>query len=161
MGLPTTKGSGICPNCNKTGAPVNAPRDSITVENVVTSPHASWSLWTTHNGHKLPMPSGTRNCPPCPHAIHHQRKKYCSDAGPFWRWRLSDPKHVTLCTQLTIMPWIMKAALCKLGMPPRLRCYQIEPNLGSSGAFHLQEWGASPFLSSLPDAMELEEVISL
>lgn len=70
MGLPTTEGSRICPNCNKTGIPVNAPRDSIAEEDVVISPHVSWSLGTTDNGHKLPMLSGKRNCPACPHAMY-------------------------------------------------------------------------------------------
>lgn len=112
MGLPTTEGSKICSNCNKTGIPVNAPRDSIAEEDVVTSPPASWSLWTTDNGHKLPMPSGKRNCPPYPHAIYVPlEEKYCSDDASFWKWKLSDAKHVAVCTQMTIVPWVMKAAI--------------------------------------------------
>lgn len=76
MGLPTTKSSRTCPNCNETGTSVNYP-----------SP-----------------PPPTRLC-------------HCRGSSNILSCLLEStdqctgPEHVTICTWLVIMPWVMSSTL--------------------------------------------------
>lgn len=66
------------------------------------------------------------------------------------------PEPVTLCTQVPIISWAMKATPQKLSMTTKA-LIQERAKPGFSSVFHLQEEVASLGLHLLPDAMVLKE----
>ena len=87
------------------GTLIGFSRDSFTVEDLATSSHTSWSLWTPHVCHKLFIGFWSKNLPSlvlCYVSLEEQLlAAYCvlleteTSTGPV---------SVTLCTQLPIMP---------------------------------------------------------
>lgn len=68
------------------------------------------------------------------------------------KWQLLETE--ILCTQLSIMSWVMKAAYYKLShQAGKTSLLQDGTKLGYSSLFHLQE---SPILSPLPDTLIME-----
>lgn len=73
---------------------------SFTVEALATSSHASWHLWTTHDGHGLLVQKNIKPQKLFSSAPHYMLIEWqlLAASRPFWRWRLSHAQPVALYT---------------------------------------------------------------
>lgn len=97
--------------------PSSVSRDPFIVEALVTSVHAPWHLWTTHDGSQLPTGYLGKKLPFL--ALYYKPLE-CQLSATYRAILkidvLTDPGPVTLCTQVPRMPQIMEPAPQNLSM---------------------------------------------
>lgn len=147
--LSTAKGSKICSYCNKTGTPLSSPHRLCHCKGF--SNLLSWLL----GGSGPPMM--VTNCqhllgkklPSLPSCYALLVGKVSAAHWALLKMEaLTGPEHVTLHTQQTFMPWIMKAVPWKLNMATGASLLPGGARPGSAVVSHL--WGRGGGGTQLP-----------